>query len=267
MRYTDELRLDMSGKRERIYIDAKQGDDASRFIRAIFTEHGKNFAANNTMSASIRCLKPDGKSVFNPATINTDGTVTAELTKQMLAVAGVVTADITLTDANGNVLSTVTFMIRVEPAPEGKAINSSNELLVLKELFEKADNAVNIASTIADKATETLIAIDESKESAANDAAAAEGSAKTAKEAALQSTENAKAAEESAANAGASAERAAASEEKAALSAEAAKQVAQKNGYFYFDIEAGHLIETRTDNVSEDLNFMIEEGRLILEYA
>lgn len=62
------------------------------------------------------------------------------------------------------------------------------------------------------------------------------------------------------------AERASESERNAAIYAEASKQNAEKNGYFYFEIEAGRLIETRTDNVSQDLKFEVEEGRLIAIY-
>lgn len=87
-------------------------------------------------------------------------------------------------------------------------------------------------------------------------------------QAAADSETHANNAKTSADKASASAIEAAESEDNAALYAEAAQQVAEKNGYFYFEIIDGRLIETRTDNVSEDMNFTIsEEGRLILDYA
>jgi hypothetical protein len=52
----------------------------------------------------------------------------------------------------------------------------------------------------------------------------------------------------------------------AALSADRAEQAAVKNGYLYFDVVNGHLIETRTDNVNDDLTFSIKNGRLELTY-
>lgn len=84
---------------------------------------------------------------------------------------------------------------------------------------------------------------------------------------AAEQAESAKAAVEAAASsASTSASAAAESESKAEHYAEAAQQVAEKNGYLYFCIENGRLMETRTDNVEEDMIFTIEEGRLILTY-
>lgn len=62
------------------------------------------------------------------------------------------------------------------------------------------------------------------------------------------------------------AEKAAESAAKAEIALQQAKQVAEKNGYFYFGIENGRLIETRTDNVSQDIKFTVENGRLIAVY-
>lgn len=82
--------------------------------------------------------------------------------------------------------------------------------------------------------------------------------------------DDAKASAEAAESARDAAEQSAASAEQsksdAAFYADAAQQVAEKNGYMFFSIENGHLYETRTDNVEEDINFVVEEGRLIAIY-
>lgn len=77
------------------------------------------------------------------------------------------------------------------------------------------------------------------------------------------SAEVAESARDAAEQSAASAEQ---SKSDAAHYAEAAQQVAEKNGYIYFDIENGHLFETRTDNVDEDMTFTIEDGRLVVTY-
>lgn len=113
------------------------------------------------------------------------------------------------------------------------------------------DEAVNKVNEARDSAIETIQTECDTVIQAASDAETHAAASKTS-------------AEEAAASADAAAE----SEDNAAMYAEAAQQIAEKNGYFYFEIIDGRLIETRTDNVSEDLNFTIsEEGRLILEYA
>lgn len=113
------------------------------------------------------------------------------------------------------------------------------------------DEAVNKVNEARDSAIETIQTECDTVIQAASDAETHAANSKT-----------------SADDAAASAEAAAESEDNAAMYAEAAQQIAEKNGYFYFEIIDGRLIETRTDNVSEDLNFTIsEEGRLILEYA
>lgn len=161
--YVQSLSLDVAGKNLYKYVYAKQGDNGSRFVNVTMVANGTKVvpAAGNT--AKIRAQKPDGTGVYNPATINNDGTITAELTEQMLAVKGEVKADIMLLGANDQILSTATFIINVEEAPAGRAIASSNEFLELVELRSVATEAATAA--------ETAQAAAEAAQSAAEDAA------------------------------------------------------------------------------------------------
>ena len=134
------LTLDLLQMEQYPVVRAKQGDDASRFLKVAITRDGAPYALPSGVEAVFRCLKEDGHSCMNPAVINGNGTVTVELTEQILAVPGTVWADISLTGENEEVLSTMSFQIRVEPAPLGLDVNSTNELLLLKKLIETAQN-------------------------------------------------------------------------------------------------------------------------------
>ena len=112
------------------------------------------------------------------------------------------------------------------------------------------------------------------QEKARKDAEASAGAAAGSATAAKTSESNAKSSEtaagKSATAASGSATAAAGSATEAAQSATTAEryaglaeQVAAKNGFVYFEVnENGHLIETRADNVSEELKFQLNAGRL-----
>lgn len=139
-------------------------------------------------------------------------------------------------------------------ATQGYANDAKESAKRSEEAAAKSTANIEEAVTAINKAKEE--AVDEIKDLGAETVQAS----KDAKIAAAESKESARLAAESET-------KAAASEYNAALSAEQAKQVAEKNGYVHFEIVNGRLIETRTDNVSEDMNFALEEGRLILTYG
>lgn len=128
--YTRSVTLDLNCVQPRVCVYAKRGDNASRYLCITLTAKGAQVIPQD-MTAVIRCAKPDGTYVENPAAINEDGTITAELSQQILAVSGEVKADLCLYGDGGEVLSTAPFLIQVEPAPEGEAVRSSSEFLQL----------------------------------------------------------------------------------------------------------------------------------------
>lgn len=141
MNYTRSLTLDVSKQYDYSYVRAKQGDDASRFLIITMTADGEKLTPPTTATAVFRALKPDGKSIYNPATINSDGTITVELTEQVLAVPGRIVADVSVTD-DGAVLSATSFYIDCLHAPLGETINSESEMLKLNAALDKVDAAV-----------------------------------------------------------------------------------------------------------------------------
>lgn len=142
MQSTQYVTLDLNTRSVFSYIRAKQGDSGSRFVCVTLTENGAAYQLPDGVEANFRCLKPDGNSVYNPAVINDDGTITVELTEQVLAVPGVVSSDVCLCDTQGDILSTVSFEIRVDPAPVGTMVASENELLTLLDIIARSEGIV-----------------------------------------------------------------------------------------------------------------------------
>lgn len=138
---TQEINLDTGQLNEFVLINAKQADDNSRYLKVTVTNNGAKVNVPLGSTVSIRVLKPDGTSCFNPGTVNDDGTVTVELTAQALAVAGNARADISISN-NTELLSTLTFIIRVQPVPLGAEIVSSNEFLQLVETIGRAETVI-----------------------------------------------------------------------------------------------------------------------------
>lgn len=138
MKMEQMLTLDLQNARPMPLIRAKQGDQATRFVRIGMTCGGEPYQPPEGTTAHFRCLKRDGNSCLNPAQINPDSTVTVELTEQTLALPGNVWADVCLMDGSGAVLSTMSFQIEVEFAPVGVGAASQNEALAFPEGYTAA---------------------------------------------------------------------------------------------------------------------------------
>lgn len=156
MQNYQSITLDVNNCIEYRYINAKQGDINSRFLKITLTENGKKIIPPNRCRASFRCLKPDSRICINNATINSDSTITATLTEQVLASAGTVRADISLLDGK-TVLSSATFFITVEasPASEGNIL-SSDEFLILVKTTNDAISAINSLDDVFDKTINSI---------------------------------------------------------------------------------------------------------------
>lgn len=141
MDITQKITLDLDRRSVYTAICAKQGDEKSRKVQITLVSGGAVYKAPSGAQAKFRAQKPDGTMVLNPAVLNSDGTVTVELTRQTIAVPGEVTADVYLTDSTGSVLSSASFVIHVEPAPAGVQTDSENEFLHLVALVERAESA------------------------------------------------------------------------------------------------------------------------------
>lgn len=152
MNITQKITLDFTKKSTFQYISAKQGDNCSRFVVITLTDNEDLYTPPDGVIVNFRAQKPDGTMVLNQASVNDDGTVTVELTQQILAISGNVFADLFLVGTDHELLSSVSFIIRVEPAPVGHKIDSQNEFLVFLSAVEKAEQAATQAAQSAQRA-------------------------------------------------------------------------------------------------------------------
>ena len=148
--YTQEITLDINTNTAYQVVSAKQGDTGSRWVLIHLTKNNIPYSATVGNNAQFRCRKPDGHAVINPAIINNDGTITVELTAQTLAVAGRAYADVVESDGEGNVLSSVSFILLIMAAPNvaGNA-TSSDEFQKLNELVSRSDELISEAEAWA----------------------------------------------------------------------------------------------------------------------
>ena len=144
MTYTQTLTLDVANKGGTKFIRAKQSD-SNHYVKITMMADGSQIRPGSGDTAYFRCLKPDGHSCYDVATINSDGTVTVRLTEQALAVAGQVFADVSILN-EGNVLSTVSFTIMVDPRPLSSDVSPSHdEYEALTEAIAEAHEAYALA--------------------------------------------------------------------------------------------------------------------------
>lgn len=135
------LSLDLYYNEEKT-IDTKEYDKNSRYITVSLTYKGKEYQiSGDTIKARIKWLKPDKKAVFNDCAINSDNTITIDLTEQMLITSGVAKATLSLYDINTDqVLSTTSFNAIVEAdAVPDDTILSSDEFKSVQNEFKKLD--------------------------------------------------------------------------------------------------------------------------------
>ena len=161
MKYTKEITVDLAGEMLFGYITAVQGDTNSRTVKITILSNAQPYTIPSGASAVLRCKKPDGKTVLNNATINTDGTVTADLTEQMLAAVGNCRCEVTLYGSDNSSLTTVPFIVKVTPASVSPDITSSDEFKALTEALSEVNNVSETATAALTAATAAFNKMDE----------------------------------------------------------------------------------------------------------
>lgn len=113
------VELDLSCTAPRARINAKQGDGGTRQIVARFTNGSGVISDLSTVtSAELKVLRPDGVTVKAAAALS-DGSATATLTAEMLAVAGRAFGDMVLYgDGDGESISAARFDINIMAAAD-----------------------------------------------------------------------------------------------------------------------------------------------------
>lgn len=139
MNIITSINLDFGRDTFPIYVFAKQGDQESRFVEIVPLNNGQSYVLEDGITARIGCTKPDGTTVLNNCTI-TDGKIYAELTSQILAVHGLVTADIGLYKGTALLSSQVFYVKVAKTAYDPDAPVSSDEFNALIDAFNQVDN-------------------------------------------------------------------------------------------------------------------------------
>lgn len=250
------LNLSADGIPPRLHM--MQGDSNTRTIIATLWDGAQPYTLPTGFSVMVRFRKPDGTGGIYDTTEGgakvtfSGSTVTAPVATQMLAVAGVVQAQIdvygTATGKAAEKLATFRFAVEVAPSvyPDAEIISNdyyniiAAQIAAAVEAGAKADAAIQAAQTATAAATTATNAKNaavnaktaaESAKNAAAGSATTAANAKTAAENAKTAAENAKTAAESAKNAAAgsattAANGAASAEESAALAQQYAAMAA-----------------------------------------
>lgn len=94
-------------------VFAKQGDNNMRVVAVSLYNDGKAYKVPGGYAVNVSAKKPDGKSVYNPATEVAGNVAYITLTQQMLAVHGIVSAEIEVV-RGADTLKTEKWQINVE---------------------------------------------------------------------------------------------------------------------------------------------------------
>lgn len=156
MDYIKEITVDLAGEMLFEYITAVQGDTA-RVVKITILSDSRPYSPPEGARAVIRCRKPDGNPVFNDATINEDGTITAPLTAQMLAAAGNCRCEVTLYGVDEEVLTTVSFIVKVTPkAVSDNEVESTAEFTAIEKALAEVTRSEGVANAALEKSTQAL---------------------------------------------------------------------------------------------------------------
>lgn len=134
---TTKITLDFTVPRIK-NVRCVQNDKETRMIHIWVTNEGEPFPLDAaTMTARYKIHKPDHTYIYHETPINSDGTVTINLTEQAMAATGVARSELQISDLNGKILSTMPFHIIVEKsAASNQDILSSNESDVINGMIK-----------------------------------------------------------------------------------------------------------------------------------
>ena len=149
-------------------VFAKQGDNNMRVVAVSLYNDGKAYKVPGGYAVNVSAKKPDGKSVYNPATEVAGNVAYITLTQQMLAVRGIVSAEIEVV-RGADTLKTEKWQINVEECanPENQ-VESTDEYKTIQQLLAETEAAKTAAAESASAAAKSA---QEAKDAAAQAAA------------------------------------------------------------------------------------------------
>lgn len=137
-------------------VFAKQGDNNMRVVAVSLYNDGKAYKVPGGYAVNISAKKPDGKSVYNPATEVAGNVAYITLTQQMLAVHGIVSAEIEVV-RGPDTLKTEKWQINVEECanPENQ-VESTDEYKTIQQLLAETEAAKAAAAQAAADAKKVI---------------------------------------------------------------------------------------------------------------
>ncbi len=134
-----KINLDLSLKNSGETVRCYSSDIASRFINAEFRYGVKAFSLTGVKSAILRAEKPSGAVIFNDCEIKED-CVIAPITTALSEEAGIIKAQITLTDLEEKVISSPIFYIEIlKGVYSDEEVLGTNEFSALLSAISKAN--------------------------------------------------------------------------------------------------------------------------------
>lgn len=133
-----------------VHLSTKQMDNA-RYILITVTDNLIQKKIDLSSTVNIRIKKPDGKAIFDEATVIEDGRVLVKLTDQIVAVSGCAEMDLQIQNGD-NVISTNIIHLDILSTPyPNSTIISTNEFDVLNQVIaesKKINEELNEKETI-----------------------------------------------------------------------------------------------------------------------
>ena len=135
-----------------VHLSTKQMDNA-RYILITVTDNLIQKKIDLSSAVNVRIKKPDGKAIFDEATIIEDGRVLVKLTDQIVAVSGCAEMDLQIQNGD-NVISTNIIHLDILSTPyPNSTIISTDEFDVLNQVIaesKKINEELNEKETIWD---------------------------------------------------------------------------------------------------------------------
>lgn len=234
MNINQELTLNLSADGIPPRLHMVQGDANTRTVVATLWDGAQPYTVPAASAVMIRFRKPDGTgglydTTESGAKVTASGnTVTAPVATQMLAVAGVVQAQVdiygTATGKAAEKLATFRFAVEVAPSvyPDAEIISSDYFNIIAADISKAVEAAAR-----AEAAQEAASAAQQGAESARDDAVDAKTAAESAKTAAVVAQQKSEEAQTKAETAQTAAEQSAAAAQTAKEGAETAQSGAQ----------------------------------------
>lgn len=140
------INVEMSGGSRWYMATAMQNDRRTRYISARLLDEGEPYFVPEDADVNVNIQKPDGNIVYNACSVDEDGRVVFEMTKQILAAVGTMKCNIEISSLDvSEKAQSCTFEIEVESTvKDDDTIVSSSEYTALEKKVKEANDLIDI---------------------------------------------------------------------------------------------------------------------------